>query len=205
MFRTMKRLIDFTGSHRKKVYLACGYSFLFSVFEVVSFLGIVLTLHYVLTLDISHDVIQWSLIGQVLLVLIGGLIGRIVFGGLSNTGFSVTCFNVCNEKRIAIGHRLKRLPMGFFHEHKLGDITAAVTTAINDIESCFYLLFTNIIVGLAYAILMTGLLLIINPPIGGIVLLALLIGLAVNRLLQKKVALYPPKDKKPNTLLSQPY
>ena len=38
-------------------------------------------------------------------------------------------------KRLEIGERLKRIPMGYFSDNRLGDIAAAVTTTLEDIEN----------------------------------------------------------------------
>ena len=39
------------------------------------------------------------------------------------------------EKRIHIGDRLRYIPMGYFNDNSLGNITAVVTTTLSDVEN----------------------------------------------------------------------
>lgn len=62
---------------------------------------------------------------------------------------------MCAEKRIQIGDRLKYIPMGYFNSHSLGNITAAVTTTMADIESNASVVLTKVIHGFIYAVVIT--------------------------------------------------
>ena len=42
---------------------------------------------------------------------------------------------MCSEKRLEIGEHMKHVPMGYFNENRLGEIVAAVTTTLGDIEN----------------------------------------------------------------------
>lgn len=51
-----------------------------------------------------------------------------------------------------IGERLKRAPMGYFNENRLGDITAAVTTTLGDLEQLSVTIMENVAGGFIHAI-----------------------------------------------------
>lgn len=194
MIQTMKKLINFTDRHKRKTYLACLYSFLFSLCEMMTFYGIVMTLNY-LTMDYTgyKSQLNWSVILNVTLILSVSLIGKILFGALSNNHFSMACFNACSDKRISIGNKIKQLPMGFFHAYPLGDISNSLTTAINDIEACFTLLFTNIIVASAYTLCIVVMLFFIHPLVACTAIVTLALGFMMNQALLKQSKNISPK------------
>ena len=68
-------------------------------------------------------------------IMVVSILGRILFINLSANARTFGSFAVCTKKRLIIGERLKRAPMGYFSENRLGDITAAVTTTLGDIEA----------------------------------------------------------------------
>mgnify|MGYP000022510833 CR=1 FL=1 len=39
------------------------------------------------------------------------------------------------NKRLHMGDKLKRIPMGYFNDNSLGNITAVVTTTLSDVET----------------------------------------------------------------------
>jgi ATP-binding cassette subfamily B protein len=189
----MKRIIEFSGEYKKGLLLAFLLSFLFTSFDVLAYYGIVVTLKYVVLAVKGGGAIELGHILHVVFIMVVSLTGKLFFGSLANSRLALTSFNICNKKRIDIGNRLKKVPMGCFKENKLGHIASTVTTAINDIESTFSHLFTKIIVGLFHASLITLVLCMINPPIGLIALLALISGLVVNMVLQKQSKIVSPK------------
>lgn len=193
MINIIKDLMLFTRGYNKSLITAFIYSFIFTVFDVLTYFGIILTLKYVMIAFTSQENISLTAIQQITLVMLASLLGKLVFGSLANAKLSITCFNICNDKRIAIGNRLKMMPMGYFHNNKVGEIVSTLTTAINDIEDQFPMLFTNIIVGLFHAVLITIMLLLMNRTIGLIAIIALIVGLFINGLLQKKSKIVSPK------------
>ena len=52
------------------------------------------------------------------------------------------------DKRIAIGEKLKSVPMGYFNQNSLGQITAIETTILNDVESAVPVVLVNTLGGL---------------------------------------------------------
>lgn len=58
---------------------------------------------------------------------------------------------MCAEKRIHIGDRMKYMPMGYFNDHNLGNLTSVVTTTMGDIENNASMVLTNILGGYIHA------------------------------------------------------
>ena len=73
----------------------------------------------------------WASLG----IMIVAIIGQIVSTNLASSRRVFGSFAMCAEKRLEIGERLKRVLMGYFDEKRLGDITAAATTTLDDVET----------------------------------------------------------------------
>ncbi|WP_442752516.1 hypothetical protein, partial [Campylobacter jejuni] len=52
------------------------------------------------------------------------------------------------NKRIFIGNKLKSVPMGYFNEANLGEITGVATTVLEDVETTAPMVLVNILGGL---------------------------------------------------------
>ena len=48
---------------------------------------------------------------------------------------STAGFEFVARERIALGDRLRNVPMGFFHDHSMGELTATMTTDLNFLEN----------------------------------------------------------------------
>ena len=76
-----------------------------------------------------------STVWKSFVIMLASIAGRIVFSNLSCMKRTIGSFSMCANKRLEIGERLKRIPMGYFSDNRLGDIAAAVTTTLEDIEN----------------------------------------------------------------------
>ena len=58
------------------------------------------------------------------------------------------------NKRIAIGDKLKRVPMGYFNDKSLGELTGITTTVLDNVENTGPMVLVNILSGLINSIVM---------------------------------------------------
>ena len=66
-------------------------------------------------------------------------------------------YQMCAEKRIHIGERMKYMPMGYFNAQSLGSLTAAATSSMDDLESMSFAVIARTMVGMIRtAIFFTG-------------------------------------------------
>ena len=61
--------------------------------------------------------------------------GRTACSYWSTNAETETGYFMVAEKRIHIGDRLRYIPMGYFNDNSLGNITAVVTTTLGDVEN----------------------------------------------------------------------
>lgn len=186
MINILKKLFRFSGKYKQNLIQAVWFHIFYSICEALPIAGILYGLTAVLDSRQSGDLLSKSVVLYTSLIMLLSVAGRILFHYLANKKSSMACFFMCADERIAIGERLKRMPMGYFNTNSLGEITSSVTTTMNEIEAMAGTAITNIIVGLVHAGILTLVLTLFNWKIGFISFTAILIGVRINAILQKK-------------------
>lgn len=193
MLKTIKRLIKFSGKRKKPLIQSIIIHIIYSICEAIPIMAIIYSLSAVMTASEQGTMIT---IGNVLIafiIMLVSVVSKVLLGYLGNSKNSIACFNMCGDKRIELGDRLKRMPMGYFTNNRLGEIASTVTTTIGDIEVMAGVTMTNVIVGIVHAIVITFMMMFFDWRIGVISIFAILIGLFINHLIQKKGVAAAPK------------
>ncbi|WP_347488105.1 ABC transporter ATP-binding protein [Desulfoscipio sp. XC116] len=193
MIKTIKRLLEFSGRNKSAIIQSFVYSVILTICEVIPVLGIVYSLNSIVLVKRNGSQITIETVIGAFLILLVGVVGKIIFGSIANSKAQVACFNMCADKRIEIGDRLKRMPMGYFNSNRLGEIASAVTTTIGDIETQAGHILNNIVVGVVHAIVIAIVISFFDWRIGLISIFAIITGLLVNSVLQKKSIAVSPK------------
>jgi ATP-binding cassette subfamily B protein len=174
------------GSFKSKLKLSFLFSVLHAFFEVLPILAVV---YFVERLDSVNAGLILTCFG----IMAVSVIGRIIFKYQIQDKQSGTGYEIYAEKRIEIGEKLKRAPLGYFDEKSLGDITAALTTTLSDLEMLAILVLDAIVSGLVYVVLMGLTIFFFNPLIGFITLGGLLISVLLQTVLLRRSAKLAPR------------
>ena len=70
-----------------------------------------------------------------LLLLAASVIGRAVINRFTQLQQTHAGYFMVANRRIEIGDKLKRIPMGYFNEKSLGEITGVATTVLDVVET----------------------------------------------------------------------
>lgn len=135
MHKTISRLLKFSGKQKKDLIVSFIYSIILTVFEALTIFAIIYSLDSIIVVSNNDKNISYKTIIVAFLIMLISVVGKIIFGYLAREKNNIACFNMCSEKRIDIGDRLKRIPMEYFSNNRLEEITSAVTTTIDDIEN----------------------------------------------------------------------
>ena len=184
MIRLIKRLLDFSGKERRTLIAAFIFSLLDSVFEMLPVMAILTVLSGLLT-SAGGGVMPVSAIWGSFLIMVVSIAGRIFFNNLSCTRRTLGSFAMCADKRLEIGEQMKHVPMGYFSENRLGEIAAAVTTTLGDIENNAVTVLEKVAGGFIHAIVIIIWLLFYEWHIGLLSLAGLVISLLVYEGIQK--------------------
>ncbi len=134
MIKMFKRLLEFSGAEKKSLILSFVFHMCHSFFEMLPIMAI-LTVFSELLSSVSGNEMSYRAVWISFGIMLLSIIGKIVFINLSSVKRTVGSFVMCTKWRMDLGEKLKRVPMGYFSKNRLGDITAAVTTTLGDLET----------------------------------------------------------------------
>lgn len=152
MFGVLKKIFAFAGSRKKLLTKSMLVAFLGAVFSAFQFMALLMALD--LVIEGSGGSI-WKVIG----IMVVSVIGKAVCSYHSTNMETKVGYFMVAEKRVHIGDRLRYIPMGYFNEHSLGNITAVVTTTLGDVENsaarCLVLVIGGFLNTLALGLMLT--------------------------------------------------
>ena len=184
MIHLIKRLLNFSGSQRKKLVLSFVFSLLDSAFAMLPIMAILTILTGILSAS-DGGVMPMSAVWISLSIMVVSITGRILFNNLSCNQRTLGSFSMCSEKRLEIGERLKRVPMGYFSKNRPGEIAAAVTTTLGDIENYAVTVLEQVAGGFIHAVVIGAWLLLYEWHIGILMLAGLAAALLIYAAIQK--------------------
>ena len=200
MIQIFRRFFAFSGKeNRKKFIRSIFLGVLKAIFEAMKIPAIAVTLHGVLSGDLTVQHILLSF-GIMLLSVSGN-----AFANYRSTMLQCEAgYGTCADKRIEIAEHLKYLPMGYFNRNSLGYITSVATNsmeALADVATRVVMMVTQGILTTIFVVLM---ILLFDLRIGGIAVLGVLLYFAINSLLQKKSkTIAPLKDSSDRKLVEK--
>ncbi|MCM1543544.1 MAG: ABC transporter ATP-binding protein/permease, partial [Blautia sp.] len=110
-------------------------------------------------------------------------------------------FMAANE-RIKIGNLLKGVPMGYFSENSLGEVTGVCTTVLGNIEMLVPMTLVNIMSGIIGTIVFTVMIIIFEWRVGLVAAAGIIVYFLVVSSMEKKSAAIAPNAQKSQTALT---
>lgn len=203
MFKSVKRLIKWTGPYKKR--LSIGY--IFSIFTAIfTSLPIMLTA-YGLNLVIEDwqgkQKLEASRILLILFLLVILVLFRALFSYLRASTQDSIAYEQTSKERIEIGDILKRVSLGFFSKTSTGEIVSAVTTDLSYFEMYAMKMLDTIITGYITAGVMVLSLLLFNPLAALICVVGIVLSaLALHMLFKKSTKNAPIHQKAQDDMAS---
>jgi ATP-binding cassette subfamily B protein IrtB len=180
LFDIFRKFFRFADSQKSKWIKSIVYTLLKSVFASFELLAIAVVLR-----DVSRDSVSNETVLSSLGIMIISIAGTIFMRHLAQNNQSLGCYMMCGDKRIQIGDRMKLMPMGYFNSRSLGNITAAATSTMEDIENTAPRIIVSYLNGLIHGFVMIVALTIFEWKIGLIAMAGLGLFLLINILLHK--------------------
>lgn len=155
-------------------------AFLGAVFTAFQFWALMLTLE-ILVAGASLSI--WPVIG----VMLVSVAGRTACSYWSTNAETETGYFMVAEKRIHIGDRLRYIPMGYFNDNSLGNITAVVTTTLGDVENNAARCLVSVIGGFLNTLAMSLAILLVDWRLGLLAIGGILAYLLIAELSQRSL------------------
>lgn len=146
MFKTVRRIINWTGEYKKRMYWGFLWSFLNSIFMAMPIMGAALFLDCMIKDSRGQFQMETKHALWALAFMIFAIAGRFLFSYLRATFQESIAYEKTAQERVTIGDILKRVSLGFFDKNRSGDLAGAVTTDLSVYEM-YAMQMTDIIVG----------------------------------------------------------
>ena len=182
MLKIIRRVLRLSENLSKRIWGSFICGFLESMFGLLPIAAVFLVL-----IELQNgQPITGQTWGIVIGLIAGGLILRMIFKYLVYRLQSTAGFEFVARERIALGDRLRNVPMGFFHDNSVGDITATVTTDLNFLENYSMHILDKVTTGVLSMIVMAGYILAFDWRIGLIFVAGILLSFPIYSHMQKK-------------------
>ena len=182
MLKIIRRVLRLSGNLSKRIRGSFICGFLESMFGLLP-----IDADFLVMIELQNgQPITGQTWGIVIGLIAGGLILRMIFKYLVYRLQSTAGFEFVARERIALGDRLRNVPMGFFHDNSVGDITATVTTDLNFLENYSMHILDKVTTGVLSMIVMAGCILAFDWRIGLIFVAGILLSFPIYSHMQKK-------------------
>ena len=181
MISVFKKIWLFSGRERNNLTKSIVAAFFHAVFNAFRFVAI----YYMLKCLFKQNVVQQDIV-IALVVLIISLMGKIITQNVSQMNQTHAGYFMAANKRIELGEKIKRVPLGFFNNFSLGKLTTLATTNLTQIESWIPVLLVNVLGGFLNTFVFVLSIFIINLEIGFVALIGMMAFLFVTFLMEKR-------------------
>lgn len=147
MFKTIKRIIDWCGEFKGKLYLGCVCSFFSHLFAAMPVMVAAYTVGMLIDSARGRGSFDtnWIWKSLVLLLVLVGL--RFLFDYLRARCQETISYKLIARDRLAIGDALKRVSLGYFQQMSTGNILSSITTGLGTMENMGIRMIDNFVGG----------------------------------------------------------
>ena len=188
MIGVLKKIWDFAGEEQGNIRKSMILGFFYAVFHMFQIAAI-----YVVVLALVGGSTDSAPAWQALGLLLASILGRAVLNRFSQLQQTHAGYFMVASKRICIGDKLKRVPMGYFNDQSLGELTGITTTVLDEVESTGPMVLVSILGGLINSAVMLLCVLFWDWRIGLLALAGMLVYLALLSAMEKQSAKIAPK------------
>lgn len=185
-----KRVLELVGERKGKFFLGLLCAFLKNFSFVFIFMALFIGFS-----NINHLTV--NLVINCIGILLAGVLFHFVFAYMEYILVSAEGYTMIKFFRLDVGNRMKKAPLGYFNDKRLGNIQGALTNTITSLENYSMMLLTGIIGGFGISIILTFALFNIHLSLGLLMIPVLLvIGVLLYRLYSVAMNHVPLQHKK---------
>ncbi len=195
MFKTIRRIIDWCGELKGKLYLGFLMTFFSHVFTALPLLLAAYTVGLLIEQGAAFDT---SWIWKVVLLQIAFVFLRFLFDYIRARLQEPIGYMLTARDRLAVGEAMKRVSLGYFSEVSTGNILSSITTGLNTLENMGIRMINDFVGGyLNFAVILIGLA-VYSPATALIALAAAAVSFGFLLLISRYSAKNAPVEAKAN-------
>lgn len=181
MLRTIKKIIILAGKNKRNIKVSILTAFIYSIFISTPYMAI-----YLFFKDFVNENLTEKTIGLCCAIFVIGILGGIISKTITMRLQQYTGNDVAAKKRIELGDHLRSVPMGFFQEKNLGEVTTVLTNDISNYEHIANVFLEWVINGIISALVSGIVLSIFEWHIGIVFLITTGISLVIMNIIQNE-------------------
>ena len=147
MFKTVKRIIDWCGEFKGKLYLGFVMTFLSHIFTAMPLALAAYTVGLLIESAESGTPFDTSWIWKSILIQIVLVFFRFLFDYFRARLQEPISYQLTARDRLAVGDALKRVSLGYFGKVSTGNILSSVTTGLSTLENMGIRMIDNFVGG----------------------------------------------------------
>ncbi len=191
MIEIFRKIWKFAGEEQKNIRSSIIIGFINAIFHMLQIGAIFLTIQALVEKEADKATI-WYVLG-LMVVSIAGKIATNYYSQLQQTHAG---YFMAANKRVFIGNKMKLIPMGFFNQSSLGNITGICTTVLGDVETTAPMVMVLTLGGFITTIVFTVYMLIFDWRMGLITAAGVLLYCLITSSMEKKSRITAPKRQK---------
>jgi len=191
MIAIFKKIWQFAGEEQKNIKKSVALGFVNSIFHMLQIGAIFLTIQAIVLRDTDKKTI-----GYILALMIISIAGKIVTNYFSQLQQTHVGFFMAANKRVYIGKKMKLIPMGYFNQSSLGNITGICTTVLGDVEMTAPMVMILTLGGFITTVIFTVYMIVFDWRMGLIAAVGVLLFCIVTSAMEKKSRITSPKRQK---------
>lgn len=188
MIDVLKKIWRFAGAEQGNIRTSIIGSFIFAVFHMFQ-VGAIYCIILALTSGARTRDAAW----MALALLLVSIIGRAVTNRFTQLQQTHAGYFMVANRRLAIGDKLKRVPMGYFNDKSLGALTGVATTVLDMVETMGPMVLVGMMSGLINSAVFVLCLLVFDWRIGLLAVCGALLYLAVLSRMEKRSQALAPR------------
>ncbi|MDO4281632.1 MAG: ABC transporter ATP-binding protein, partial [Peptococcaceae bacterium] len=181
MISVFKKIWLFAGAEQENIKKSIGLGLLNAIFHALQLYAIFVVLGALVQGNVGTNTAAWA-VG----LMLASIVGKIITQYYSQLQRVHAGYFMAAEKRIQIGDKLKIVPMGYFNQNSLGNITAVATTTLSAVETTAPVVLVTTLGGFINATVFAIVILLFDWRIGLLVACAMLLFLWVTALMEKR-------------------
>ena len=181
MINVFKKIWSFSIKEKGNLQKSIVIGFLNAIFN-----SLLVTALYVVLKAIVENSVSTNTEWTAFIIMAVSIVGKIVTQYFSQLQRTHAGYFMVADKRINIGEKLKSVPMGYFNQNSLGQITAIETTILNDVESAVPVVLVTTLGGFLNSLVFALFMLVFDWRMGAVTLLGIVVFLLVTSAMEKK-------------------
>lgn len=158
MFKTVKRIIDWCGEFRGKLYLGFVMTFFSHIFTAMPLALAAYTIGRLIEVQQSNMAFDTSWIWKSIVIQIVLVFFRFLFDYFRARLQEPISYQLTARDRLAVGDALKRVSLGYFGQVSTGNILSSITTGLSTLEGMGIRMIDNFVGGyLNFLVIFIGL------------------------------------------------